>query len=67
LNALRSGIESKQPEEWAKSPILKGIRDYNEDDCKSTAELLIWLRKVAVENKIPTARKVVAAAPARQK
>jgi hypothetical protein len=54
-------IESKQPGEWAKSPILKGIRDYNEDDCKSTAELLIWLRKVAAENKIPAARKIVAA------
>jgi len=57
-------IKSKQPEEWAKSPILKGIRDYNEDDCKSTAELLIWLRKVAAENKIPAARKVAAVAPA---
>lgn len=57
-------IESKQPGEWAKSPILKGIRDYNEDDCKSTAELLIWLRKVAAENKIPAARKIAAAAPA---
>ena len=57
-------IEIKQPGEWAKSPILKGIRDYNEDDCKSTAELLIWLRKVAADNKIPSARKVAAAAPA---
>ena len=57
-------IESKQPGDWANSPILKGIRDYNEDDCKSTAELLIWLRKVATDNKIPAARKIVAAAPA---
>jgi predicted RecB family nuclease len=57
-------IESKQPGEWAKSPILKGIRDYNEDDCKSTAELLIWLRKVAAANNIPAPRKVAAAAPA---
>lgn len=57
-------IESKQPEEWEKSPILKGIRAYNEDDCKSTAELLIWLRKVAAENKITAARKIAAAAPA---
>jgi hypothetical protein len=46
-------IESKQPGDWAKSPILKGIRDYNEDDCKSTAELLMWVRKVATANKIP--------------
>ena len=39
-------IESKQPRDWQRSAILKGIRDYNEDDCKSTAELLQWLRKV---------------------
>ena len=56
-------IESKQPGDWTKSPVLKGIRDYNEDDCKSTAELLIWLRKVAAANKIPAARKVATAAP----
>lgn len=55
-------IESKQPGEWAKSPILKDIRDYNEDDCKSTAELVIWLRKVAAENKIPAVRKNAVAA-----
>jgi len=40
-------IESKQPRNWNNSEILKGIRDYNEDDCKSTTELLQWLRKVA--------------------
>lgn len=45
-------IESRQSRDWNKSPILKGIRDYNEDDCKSTAELLQWLRKVADEHKI---------------
>lgn len=56
-------IESKQPPDWKGSPILKGIRDYNEDDCTSTAELLSWLRKVAVANRIPSARKV-AIAPA---
>jgi uncharacterized protein len=59
-------IESKQPGDWVESPILKGIRDYNEDDCKSTAELLIWLRKVAAENQIPAARKVAAVTPAAQ-
>ena len=56
-------IESKQPGEWAKSPILKGIRDYNEDDCKSTAELLIWLRKVAAANNISPASKAVVTDP----
>jgi predicted RecB family nuclease len=54
-------IESQQPTDWKESPILKGIRDYNEDDCKSTAELLSWLRKVAAANKIPAARKVAVA------
>ena len=49
-------IESKQSRHWKKSTILKGIRDYNEDDCKSTAELLQWLRKVADKNKIAVAR-----------
>ena len=45
-------MESQQPSDWKSSPILKGIRDYNEDDCKSTAELLQWLRKVAAEQSI---------------
>jgi uncharacterized protein len=34
------------------STILQSIRDYNEDDCFSTEELLRWLRKVAAENGI---------------
>jgi len=46
-------IESKQPRDWRGSPILKGIRDYNEDDCNSTAELLQWLRKLGCQQ--PTA------------
>jgi len=56
-------IESKQPRDWSASIILKGIRDYNEDDCRSTAELLQWLRKVAAEHKIPVVRSGSAAAP----
>ena len=43
---------SKQSPRWEDSPILKEIRDYNEDDCKSTVELFQWLRKIAVENKV---------------
>lgn len=43
---------SKQPPKWEDSAILKGIRDYNEDDCKSTVELAQWLRKLAAENGI---------------
>ncbi|WP_447965011.1 TM0106 family RecB-like putative nuclease [Nitrospira sp. Ecomares 2.1] len=45
-------IESQQPDDWNRSPILKDIRDYNQDDCASTAELLEWLRKVIVEHQI---------------
>ncbi|WNM63925.1 TM0106 family RecB-like putative nuclease [Candidatus Nitrospira neomarina] len=45
-------IESQQPGDWNHSPILKDIRDYNQDDCTSTAELLQWLRKVVVEHQI---------------
>ena len=43
---------SQQSPDWKDSAILKGIRDYNEDDCKSTVELLRWLSKVAVDNNI---------------
>jgi uncharacterized protein len=55
-------MESGQPRAWEGSAILKGIRDYNEDDCKSTAELLQWLRTIAHENNIPTMPPVQAAA-----
>jgi predicted RecB family nuclease len=48
-------IESQQPADWNHSPILKDIRDYNQDDCTSTAELLQWLRKVVVEHQITAA------------
>ena len=40
-------IESGESRDWNTSNILKGIRDYNEDDCKSTAELTNWLRMIA--------------------
>ena len=51
-------IESGQGKTWEGSDILKGIRDYNEDDCFSTEELLHWLRKVAAENGISPRMKV---------
>jgi predicted RecB family nuclease len=38
--------------DWHSSDILKGIRDYNEDDCKSNAELCDWLRNLAKEQGI---------------
>ena len=40
-------LESGQGKEWTTSGILKGIRDYNEDDCRSTKELADWLRNLA--------------------
>ncbi|MBI1389034.1 MAG: TM0106 family RecB-like putative nuclease [bacterium] len=43
-------IDSGQPPDWRRSAILKDIRDYNEDDCVSTAELAAWLRRIALEN-----------------
>ena len=44
-----SPARTKQPRDWQSSNILKGIRDYNEDDCKSNAELCEWLRNLAKE------------------
>lgn len=43
---------SRQPPDWQSSGILKGIREYNEDDCKSNAELCDWLRNLAKEQGI---------------
>ncbi len=56
-------IESGQGRDWSTSAILKGIRDYNEDDCKSTAELVQWLRNVVGKSKIASTRLVSASAP----
>lgn len=58
-------IESQQPRAWDRSPILKAIRDYNEDDCRSTAGLLAWLRSVAAKHGIPYAASGKAAASAK--
>lgn len=43
-------MESGESGEWQSSPILKEIRDYNMDDCDSTAELARWLRQLAAAN-----------------
>lgn len=37
--------QSDEPPDWRASPLLRQIRDYNEEDCRSTAELLDWLRE----------------------
>lgn len=49
-------IASKEPSDWNKSAILKGIRDYNEDDCFSTLELTGWLRSTAASQKVASKR-----------
>ncbi|MEP7153950.1 MAG: TM0106 family RecB-like putative nuclease, partial [Nitrospira sp.] len=56
-------MESQQPGDWRSSPILNAIRDYNEDDCRSTAELLQWLRKAAAEERVPAPKPVSVSAP----
>lgn len=43
-------IASGEPQDPAASAVLKGIRDYNEDDCVSTAQLRDWLLGVAGEH-----------------
>jgi len=57
--AVQSGTESVaaydawrqagEPAEWRESPLLRRIRDYNEEDCRSTFELAAWLRARAGE------------------
>lgn len=49
-------IEYGQARDWKESPILKGIRDYNEDDCLSTAELTDWLRNLSLKHGIRSAK-----------
>jgi predicted RecB family nuclease len=45
-------MESGEPGDWRNSTILNDIRDYNRDDCESTAQLRDWLIKLADENGI---------------
>ena len=45
-------IESGQSKNWKESDLLKKIRDYNEDDCRSTWLLANWLRERQTESGI---------------
>ena len=36
-------LERGESPDWRQSPLLKQIRDYNEEDCVSTYELAAWL------------------------
>jgi len=42
--AYHEWIESGEPDDWRLSPLLRRIRDYNEEDCRSTMDLANWLR-----------------------
>jgi predicted RecB family nuclease len=58
--------ESGEDHDCNASGILKAIRDYNEDDCKSTAELVDWLRATASQHGIAfTPRKASADVPSK--
>lgn len=60
-------IESGETGDWRQSPVLKHIRDYNEDDCRSTAELLAWMRKLAKERGMAPPRPQPVPAPEEQR
>lgn len=47
-------LASDEPEDPQASGVLKGIRDYNEDDCVSTAQLRDWLLSVAEDHRLLT-------------
>lgn len=50
--AYNSWLESQQPRDWHESPILREIRDYNEQDCLSTWKLAEWLRAEQAQRRI---------------
>lgn len=58
-------IESGEPREWQKSKRLKGIRDYNQDDCESTVQLADWLRAQQTKAGIKYVAAATAKAPAK--
>ncbi|HUF35476.1 MAG TPA: TM0106 family RecB-like putative nuclease [Gemmatimonadales bacterium] len=45
-------IDSGEPGRWEASPILRGIREYNQVDCESTMALRSWLRERQCESGI---------------
>lgn len=38
-------VQSGQPPDWRRSEILAVIRQYNREDCESTRDLAVWLRR----------------------
>lgn len=51
--AYHNWIQSGQSQKWEESPILKEIRDYNDEDCVSTYEFARWLWKRQTQENIP--------------
>ena len=45
--------EQRDGDEWRSSAVLHQIRDYNEADCRSTMELVAWLRHEQIRSGIP--------------
>lgn len=60
-------MASSQARDWKGSAILKAIRDYNEDDCRSTTELCDWLRELAKDGGITYVDRQPAATPEQAK
>ena len=58
--------ESGESRNYRQSGILRAIRDYNEDDCLSTLQLVDWLRTVVAKHGIPPRSSSPAAPPPTQ-
>jgi len=61
--AYRNWMDSGEPEAPDGSPLLAAIRDYNKDDCVSTAQLVGWLRTLQEEHVRPYIPPTVLAEP----
>lgn len=61
-------VDSGEPTDWQRSPILAAIRDYNRVDCESTAHLAEWLLARQREARIDwiPAGEVLTAVPTRE-
>jgi len=60
-------LASDEPQDPEASGVLKGIRDYNEDDCVSTAQLRDWLLSVAEEHGLLTLAETEPEEPAEER
>jgi uncharacterized protein len=45
-------VEQPDGVDWQESALLRAIREYNQDDCISTAELTAWLRQLQAQSGI---------------